>query len=632
MVTLKKLEQANFSRVVTHSEEQAYKNLKSYDSGSYDIKSAEKVKLILNTAVRIPKSTPKTLDITQKEIDAYIYYAKLLNLKHSDFNPGIFAERNSYESSFAKKVYYDSELNFIISLFISHHNIHAFDDGNKRTALNLFIDMIHKFTNCYIEDIILIQDSQILYLEKKINEEAFRQIIYYGVRTRMFKTNLKCNLEHLIPRSDVDSSENHQNPVQSDRRSSFNLTDLEKGQFFYQQLKKPIFQRDTNQWTVERVEKLISTFLTDGLIPAIILWEDLNGDTYIIDGAHRISSLIAWVNSDYGKENELNDSNHQAIEEYFNRRIGDYSEIKRSTDGTFNAFKQIIAKRSIAIQWVTGDYDKVKESFIRINEQGVVISVDEKELIENDKQPTSKLSRAILGHGLGQVSKHQNEKTRKIFNSFFIPSLSHQLKNYPLAGSLNEDFVISKVYNALKIIDNGQNLNIESLEDKALGILSYIQDELNICQKAYFYGSTKQFKTNSFYGFIKFAVSLKEDTTLSELFIDKRKKFEEFLVKNEKHIQTIARKKRQAKKAFEEVESYYKLVLKSCESDDYSDLKANYNYLDFGENKHQQTSKEKTIQRNYELFISEIPRCNVCGGFIDGSKDDRKVHNCCKQL
>lgn len=363
----------------------------------------------------------------------------------------------------------------------------------------------------------------------------------------MFKTNLKCNLEHLIPRSEVDASNNIQIHSQSDRRSSFNLTDLEKGQFFYQQLKKPIFQRDTNQWTVERVEKLINTFLDDGLIPAIILWEDSGGDIYIIDGAHRISSLIAWVNSDYGKSNEMNDSNHLVIEEYMNKKIGSYIEIKNSVDEKDKYAKQIIAKRSIAVQWVTGNYDKVKESFIRINEQGVVISEDEKELIENDQLPISKLSRAILGHGLGQSSKNQNERTKEIFNRFFMPFLSHQLKNYPLAGSLNEDFIISKVYNAVKIIDNNEVLNLEMLEAKVLNLLTFIQDELNISQKAYFYGATKQFKTNTLYGFLRFALKLNEDTRLLDLFIKSRKKFEDFLITNEKHIQNIARKKKTSK-------------------------------------------------------------------------------------
>lgn len=620
-----------YARTISQDEKQAYINLKSYDSGFYNIKSNLIIQHILNSEVVIPKVSSRELDITKEEIDVFMHYARLINIKHSDFNPGMYVERNSYESSFAKKVYFENEVDYIISLFISHHKIHAFSDGNKRTALNLFIDLIDKYTNFYIGNIIVIQDSQILFLEKIINEDDFKKIICFEVKKKMFRTNLKCNLEHLILRSNVDTSNTSQIHSQSDRRSSFNLTDLEKGQFFYQQLKKPIFQRDTNQWTVERVEKLINTFLDDGLIPAIILWEDLEGDIYIIDGAHRISSLIAWVNSDYGKANEMNDSNHLVIEEYINKKIGSYIDIKNSVDDKYKNAKQIIAKRSISVQWVTGNYDKVKESFIRINEQGVVISEDEKELIENDQLPISKLSRSILGHGLGQSSKNQNERTKEIFSRFFMPSLSHQLKNYPLAGSLNEDFIISKVYNAVKIIDNNEGLNLEMLENKVLELLRFIQDELNISQKAYFYGATKQFKTNTLYGFLRFALHLSENKDLLTLFINSRRKFEEFLITNEKHIQNIARKKRQAKRAYEEVSSYYEILLYSCDNDDFTELKSRYYYLDFTENKHH-TQKEKTLQKNYELFISDIPRCPVCGGFIDGNIEEEKIHNCCEVI
>lgn len=610
-------------------EKKAYDNLKKYDGGEYQVKHAKEISRILFGNNVLYKSTPKQLDITQEQIDEYLSHAQVINYRHSDFKPGTFVDRNPYEASFAKKVYFDSEIEFIFNLFISHHNIHAFQDGNKRTALNLFIDLINKLVSLYIRNIFIIQDAQLMYLEKEITHEQFKKILYFEVRAKMFRTNIKCNLEHLIPRSDIEENESNGVISQSDRRSTFNLTDLEKGQFFYEQLRKPIFQRDTNEWTVERLEQLILTFLDDGLIPAIILWEDLDGSIYIIDGAHRISSLIAWVNSDYGKENELNDSNHNAIEEYINNKIGSYEEIKRSKNEKYKWQKQIIAKRSIAVQWVTGDYGKVKESFIRINEQGVVVTADEKELIENDQLPTSKLSRAVLGHGLGQKSKNQNEKTKKIFQRFFKPFLSHELNNYPFAGSLNEDFVISKIYNAIKIIDNGEKLNLLELTEKVETILKLIQDDLNISQKVYFYGATKKHKTNSFYGFIRFSLLLNENAQLYREFIENRKFFEEYLVENERHIQVISRKKRQAKRAYEEISKYYQYLLQACKTNKFNNMHDNFSYLDFGQ-KLNLTTRERGIRRNYEEFIRVTPRCTKCLGFIDGEENTVKTHICCK--
>ena len=40
-----------------------------------------------------------------------------------------------------------------------------------------------------------------------------------------------------------------------------------------------------------------------GMIPAIILWQG-DGNNFVIDGAHRLSALIAWVNNDYGAGNQ----------------------------------------------------------------------------------------------------------------------------------------------------------------------------------------------------------------------------------------------------------------------------------------------------------------------------------------
>src|SRR5271166_2433846 len=36
------------------------------------------------------------------------------------------------------------------------------------------------------------------------------------------------------------------------------------------------------------------------MVPAVILWRSPTNHFFVIDGAHRLSSLIAWVNNDYG--------------------------------------------------------------------------------------------------------------------------------------------------------------------------------------------------------------------------------------------------------------------------------------------------------------------------------------------
>jgi hypothetical protein len=87
--------------------------------------------------------------------------------------------------------------------------------------------------------------------------------------------------------------------TQSQSVQAIGIKDLEQESFFYPVLRKPDFQRETSEWDPKRVSDLISSFLSGDLIPAIILW---NSGKYIfvIDGAHRLSALIAWVLDDYG--------------------------------------------------------------------------------------------------------------------------------------------------------------------------------------------------------------------------------------------------------------------------------------------------------------------------------------------
>src|ERR1700688_1904579 len=69
--------------------------------------------------------------------------------------------------------------------------------------------------------------------------------------------------------------------------------------FFAGDLRKPDFQRETAQWTPAKVGDLIRSFLDADLIPAIILWR-AGASIFVIDGAHRLSAMLAWILDDYG--------------------------------------------------------------------------------------------------------------------------------------------------------------------------------------------------------------------------------------------------------------------------------------------------------------------------------------------
>src|SRR5262245_42409785 len=102
------------------------------------------------------------------------------------------------------------------------------------------------------------------------------------------------NLDALIRRADLA------NPGEAGEDvSSISVTGLGPKGFLYPALRKPDFQRETASWTPEQVADLISTFMRRDLIPAVILWR-AGQNVFVIDGAHRLSALIAWVHDDYG--------------------------------------------------------------------------------------------------------------------------------------------------------------------------------------------------------------------------------------------------------------------------------------------------------------------------------------------
>src|SRR5690242_6423416 len=107
---------------------------------------------------------------------------------------------------------------------------------------------------------------------------------------------LSVNLDALIPREDFEIEPS---PSQATANSTFQIRDLEASSFAYAVLRKPDFQRETSEWGPEKVVSFVESFLDGDLIPALILWQAGN-QVFVIDGAHRLSALIAWVQDDYG--------------------------------------------------------------------------------------------------------------------------------------------------------------------------------------------------------------------------------------------------------------------------------------------------------------------------------------------
>ena len=103
------------------------------------------------------------------------------------------------------------------------------------------------------------------------------------------------NLDALIPREDMAAIRAE---MPGRKLETIDITHLEDG-FFSASLRKPDFQRETVHWPPDKVFDLIRAFVDGELVPAVILWRQ-GANVFVIDGAHRLSALMAWVYDDYG--------------------------------------------------------------------------------------------------------------------------------------------------------------------------------------------------------------------------------------------------------------------------------------------------------------------------------------------
>ncbi len=144
------------------------------------------------------------------------------------------------------------------------------------------------------------------------------------------------NFDSLIPRADIFAEPT----LTTANTPVIRITDLEPG-ITYDMLRKPDFQRETANWRPDQIKRLIETFCDSDIIPAVILWQN-GSQVFVVDGAHRLSALIAWIRHDYGggelsqkfyqghipeKQRILHDETAKLVED----SIGTWDEYKKRT-------------------------------------------------------------------------------------------------------------------------------------------------------------------------------------------------------------------------------------------------------------------------------------------------------------
>jgi hypothetical protein len=478
----------------------------------------------------------------------------------------------------------------------------------------------------------------------------------------------KVNLDALIPREDLEIlSQVNNSPT--DLFSSIGITFFQSG-LFYPLLKKPDFQRETTEWDKFKICDFLESFSNGDLIPAIILWRSNTGYYFVIDGSHRLSALISWINDDYGDgeiSQKFYDGNipeeqrkiAKETRDLINKKIGSYQNIVQALEQDTNQKHIEIAKGLsayvIQVQWVRGGVEKAEQSFFKINQQGVALNNTEKKLLESRRKGNCIAARAIKTGGTGHKywsdfkAENQNEiqaLSEEINKSLFTPPLVGVIKSVdlPIAGKIASsqtlplilDFVniVNKIppdfKNDIKDDNNGDDtiLFLKKVRKIIWRINSVHASSLGLHPLVYFYTLDGRHRPASFYAAAEFVVELEKEKDKINNFIKVRKYFEEFLLKYCDLSQQINEKYKYAIKSYKYIAYMYLLLIDIFQTDKDIDNVAkqlcendNFNYLRL-----QHTPIIKNVASDFNndkksaVFIREALenpiKCNICGGLI----------------
>lgn len=433
-------------------------------------------------------------------------------------------------------------------------------------------------------------------------------------------------------------------------------------------MRKPDFQRETNEWEPDRVCSLIESFVNGELIPAIILWKNSGNYVFVLDGAHRISALLAWINDDYGdgkiskvffdgtippKQIQQAESTRKLV----NKTIGKYEDYQLGIQYPDKVDKEIARKiknlafLAMQLQWVEGDADKAESSFIKINQKATPIDTTEMKLIKGRKKPSVIAARAIIRGGKGHKywSNFSPEKQieiqnlgKSINNLLFIPELETPIKtlDLPIAGKNPSARSLSLAFEFVNMINDKNSKNEESIDEDGTITVNYLKackkmaqrinsnhpSSLGLHPAVYFYSSNGSHKTASFYAIVSL-ISHFENENSFEDFITVRNNFEEILIEYSYLTQQIGRKYRESIKAYKHIKNFYLEIIAKLLENKNQDIiidevikNPNFSYLTIDINKESTTTQDFSRNVKSRVFMEEALsnalKCKICNGYI----------------
>lgn len=474
----------------------------------------------------------------------------------------------------------------------------------------------------------------------------------------------KVNLDALIQREDFEVEE----VINSGKKKeTISIEDIRMDSFFFSNLRKPDFQRETNEWDSAKVAELIRSFIAGDLIPAVILWRSTGGYLFVIDGSHRLSALAAWVNDDYGDNTSsklfydgiVPDEQLQVAQEtrkQVERLVGSYQDFKLALTHPDKVNPDIVrnAKNlgalAIQLQWVEGDARKAESSFFKINQQAAPIDKTELKLLEDRRKPNSIAARAIIrsgkGHKYWSIFSHEQqaviqELASEINNILFSPRLQTPIKtlDLPIAGKLYSAQTLPLVVDMISIVVPPKDEVDDKSGEQTVAVLKSVRrisyllnsnhaSSLGLHPAVYFYSQEGRHKTASFLAFTDLISRLYTHNKINK-FIKARKSFEAFLLEYEYLIQQINRKYRTAQASYRHISSFFELLIEKMDGETgnqeiLESIQSNddFGYLSLQRPAHKNGSAGKKFSSDDKsaIYLREVlktaPICKICEGFI----------------
>jgi hypothetical protein len=478
----------------------------------------------------------------------------------------------------------------------------------------------------------------------------------------------KVNLDALIPREDFEVEENI-NPGK--KKETISIEDLKPDSFFFSNVRKPDFQRETNEWNDKKVSEFLLSFLNGDLIPAIILWRSTSGYLFVIDGSHRLSVLSAWINNDYGDgkisklfyDGLVPDEQIKIAEQtrkIISKNIGSYEDYKLALTHPDKVTPDIekraknLAALAIQLQWVEGDSSTAENSFFKINQQAAPINQTELKLLKSRKQPNSIAARAIIRSGKGHKYWSNFEKAKQIeiqeiskeINTIlFDPKLQTPIKtlDIPIGGKVYSAQALPLIHEFVNVVsgkveNSKQITNDDSTGDETINVLKKVRkiawrinsnhpSSLGLHPVAYFYSQDGRHKVASFFAIVDLIMDLDKRNKIND-FIRVRAKFEILIQKYDYLVQQINRRHRSVQSSYKYISSFFNKnieLLNKGKNIDESITQIikedSFNYLTLMTEKEITTNqKDFSSAKKSAIYIRDViqnaPVCKICQGLI----------------